>query len=146
MIILRHFMQLLHYGNHNHHPHGFVLLISVLLIGSIGLAIVVSILALGTSSSRASFTLQRSQYTKSFVNACAEEALEQIKESTSFTGSGSLSFDQGTCSYTVTSQGGQNRTITASSTVATTVRKAKVIINSITPTITVTSWQEVADF
>ncbi|MBI4272838.1 hypothetical protein HY621_03225 [Candidatus Uhrbacteria bacterium] len=139
-------MELPHYDNHNSPVQGFILLLSVLLIGVVGLAIVTSILLLGTNSSRTSFTLEQSNHAKAIANACAEEAMEQIRDSTSFTGSGNLSFSRGTCSYTVTSQGGQNRTVTASSTVSTIIRKVKVIISSITPTITVTSWQEVTDF
>ncbi len=146
MSIQKHSMEAPHYDNHDRESQGFILLLNVLLIGVVGLTIVTSILLLGTNSSRTSFTLEQSNHAKAIANACTEEALEQIRDSTSFTGSGSLSFSQGTCSYTVTSQGGQNRTVTASSTVSTITRKVKVILSSITPTMSVTSWQELGDF
>jgi len=63
-----------------------------------------------------------------------------------FTGSGNLAFSQGSCSYTVTNQGGQNRTIILSGTVGTIIRKVKIIINKINPLIILTSWQEVNNF
>jgi len=117
----------------------------VLVVGAVGIAVTLSLILLGLGSSRTSFALEQSNQTKALTNACAEEAMQQIRDSMSFTGNGNLSLRQGTCNYTVTSQGGQNRTITALGTVGTIVRKVKIIISKINPTITVTSWQEVAD-
>lgn len=131
-----------HSGNNG----GYILLLSVLILGAVALAAAVSILLLGLGSERTSFALEQSNQAKALANACAEEALQQIRDSTPYTGSGNLTLGQGTCAYAVTSQGGQNRTIIASGTVGTVIRKVKVIINNINPAITVTSWQEVADF
>jgi len=50
------------------------------------------------------------------------------------------------CSYTVTSQGGQSRIITASGEAGTIVRKVKIIVNKIAPTIKLGYWQEISDF
>lgn len=125
---------------------GYIALITVLVVGAIGVAICVSLLLLGLGSSRTSFSLEQSNQTKALANACAEEALQQIRDSTPFEGTGNLTLGQGTCTYTVTKLTGQNRTITATGTVGTIVRKVKVIIDAISPSINVTSWQEVADF
>ncbi len=124
---------------------GYITLISVLVVGAVGVAVATSLILLGLGSSRTSFAVEQSGQAKALANACAEEALQQIRDSTPFTGSGSLTLGRGTCGYTVTSQGGQNRTITSSSTVNSVIRKVQVIISAITPAITVTSWQEVAD-
>lgn len=131
---------------YNQQQKGFIILISVLVVGAVGVAITLSIILLGVGSSRTSFAMEQSNQSKALANACAEEALQQIRDSTPFTGTGNLTLGQGTCSYTVTSQGGQNRTITASGMVGTVIRKVKIIINKINPTITATSWQEVADW
>ncbi|MCR4328496.1 MAG: hypothetical protein NUV53_03180 [Patescibacteria group bacterium] len=128
------------------HRQGYITLISVLVVGAVGIAITISLILLGLSSSRTSFAVEQSNQAKALVNACVEEGMQQIRDATSFTGSGSLTLGQGVCSYTVTSQGGQNRTIVASSTVGTIIRKTKVIIDKINPTIQVVSWQEVSDF
>ncbi len=124
---------------------GFVTLMSVLVIGAVGIAITTSLILLGIGSSRTSFTVEQSDQAKSLVNACAEEALQQIRDSTSFTGSGNITAGQGSCSYTVTSQGGSNRTIAVSGTVGTVVRKAAISITELNPTIVIGSWQEVAN-
>lgn len=125
---------------------GFIVLITVLVVGAVSAAIAVSVLWLGVGDSRSSFALEQSNQAKALANACSEEALQQIRDSTPFTGTGNLTLGQGTCTYTVTSQGGANRTVTASGTVGTIVRKVKIIIDTINPAINVTSWQEVADF
>lgn len=122
---------------------GYITLISVLVVGAVGIAISVSLLLLGLGASRTSFAYQQSNQAKALANACAEEGLEQIRLLTSYTGSGNLSFGSDSCIYTVTSQGGQNRTINTIGTVGSTIRRVSVIINAINPAIIVTSWQEV---
>lgn len=122
---------------------GFVTLVSVLAIGAVGVAVVVSSLLLGVGNSRTSFAHEQSNQAKALASACAEEALQQIREATSFTGSDNLSLGQGNCSYTVTSQGGQNRTVIVSADVGTVVRKIEIAIGAIQPLIEISHWREV---
>ncbi len=132
--------------DHSHRSSGYIVLITVLVIGAIGAAIATSVIWLGLGSSKSSLALEQSNQAKALANACSEEALQQIRDSTPYTGSGNLTLGQGTCSYTVTSGTGQNRTITATGTVGTILRKVTITIDAINPAINVTSWQEVADF
>ena len=125
---------------------GYVVLITVLVTGAVGVAIVVSLLLLGLSSSRTSFAIEQSNQAKALANACAEEALQQIRDSTPFEGTGVLDLGQGSCSYTVTALTGENRTITATGTVGAVVRKISIVLDSVLPSINIASWQEVADF
>ena len=125
---------------------GYITLMSVLIVGAIGTAIAVSLILLGLGVSRNSFALEQSNQAKALANSCAEEALQQIRDSTPFTGTGSLSSSQGDCEYEVVNDGGQDRTITASSTVKTIVRKVKVTIDTINPDINIVLWQEVGSF
>lgn len=128
-------------------PHdGYATLMSVLVVGAIGIAITTSLLLLGVGSLQTSFSGEQSAQARALANACAEEGLRQIRNAAAFTGTGNLSLGPGTCSYTVTSQGGENRTVTSSGLVGTVTRKAKVIISAINPSIQTVSWQEVADF
>lgn len=131
---------------YNQEQGGFVTLVSVLAIGAVGLVIVTSTLLLGVGNARTSFVYEQSNQANALTNACAEEALQQIRDSTPFTGSGVLSSGQGTCSYIITTQGGQNRTVTARGDVGTVVRKVEIVIDQINPTIEIVSWQEVGDF
>lgn len=125
---------------------GYITLLSTLFLVTIGGVVAGSLILLGLGFSRTSLALDQSNQAKALANACAEEALQQIRSLTSFTGTGSLTLGQGSCSYSVTSGGGENRTITASGSVGTIVRKIAITVTAITPNITVASWQEVADF
>jgi len=125
---------------------GFATLLNVMIISAIGVMIAVFGILWAVGFLKTSLTDQQSYQAIALAHACAEEALQQISDSNPFTGTSSLVFDQGTCAYEVTSQGGSNRTITASSTVGTIIRKTKVLITGLSPSITISSWQEVADF
>ncbi len=118
---------------------------SVLIVGAVGTTIALAIILSGLASSRSGFAFMQSAQANALAYACAEEALQQIRDSTPFTGSGNLSLGQGACTYTVLSQGGQNRTVDAVGTVGTVVRKMRVTITTINPQIVVSSWQEVAN-
>lgn len=126
--------------------NGYVTLLSMLIVSAISVAIATSLLLLGLGASRTSYAAAESAQARAYANACAEEGLERIRLLTSFTGTGALTLPSGSCVYTVTSQGGQNRTVTAIGTKAAIVRKTKVVVTQITPRITVSTWQEVADF
>jgi len=108
---------------------GYITLISVLVVGAVGVAIVISLLQLGLGTSRTSFTFRQSSQARALAHACAEEALQQIHDNTAFTG-----------------QGAGSRTINASGLAGTVVRKEQVVINDISPLIQVVTWQEVSDF
>lgn len=127
----------------DHYTRGYITLISVLVVGAVSVAISVSLLLLGLGSSRTSFSFQQSGQAKALASACIEEGMQQIRDSVPYTGTGNLSLGSGACTYTVTSQGAQNRTIVASGTVGNVVRKINVMINAINPNIVVVSWQEV---
>lgn len=135
-----------------HSPHrlhcakGFVSLLAVIIVGAIGLSIAVALLLNGVNALRFSFSGEQSAQARALADACAEHALGIIRGQTSYTGNGSLSLGNGICTYTVSSQGAQNRTITATGTVGTLVRKVRITLDKITPDIELTSWQEVADF
>ena len=127
-------------------PRGFVSLIAVIIVGAVGLSVAVFLLLNGIDSMRASFAGEQSSQARALADACAEHALGLIREQTSYTGTDGLTLGGGTCTYIVTSQGGQNRTITSTGTVAAMIRKVRIVIDAITPDITIASWQEVADF
>jgi len=125
----------------------FVALIGVLIVGAIASAVAVSLLVLGVGATQNSQTLMNSHLSRSLSDACAEEALEKIKDS-DFIGTSSLDLTGGkTCQYIVSNTGGTSREIRASSTFDNNTRKVKVTCTRDTNTnITINSWQEIADF
>lgn len=125
---------------------GIAILLGVLIFAAIGIIGAISVALRGLSNLQTSFALVQSYQAMSMADACAEDALQQIRDSNPFTGTSTLSFVQGNCTYEVINTGGQNRTINASSSAGSLVRKARISITKITPNITVSPWQEVADF
>lgn len=124
--------------------HGYIALMAVLIVGAAATAIAVGLLVAGTDSQRTSLVIQQSAQARGLAAACGEEALQQIHDNTAFTGTGNLTQGQGTCTYTVTNAGGNNRTIDASGTVGGAIRKLQISATVGATAITITSWQEVA--
>lgn len=123
---------------------GYVALLSVLVVGAIATAIGVTLLVLGADSQRETLVTQQSIQARSLADACTEEALQQLHDNASFTGTNSLTLGQGNCNYTVTSTGSSTRTISANSTVGNVVRKVLVYVTMSSSSISITSWQEVS--
>ncbi|MCX6795326.1 MAG: hypothetical protein NT165_01155 [Candidatus Falkowbacteria bacterium] len=121
---------------------GYITLLSVLIVGAVSIAITVSLILLGLSSSRTGLSYQQMFQAKNLAHSCAEEGLEKIRESSAFSGSGSISASQGSCTYLVTNLGGNSRTVDATGTVLTVIRRASVSVTAINPLIVVSSWQE----
>ncbi len=126
---------------------GYIALISVMLMSALGLAIMISVIASGVDASRTDFSLQQSGGARSMASACAEEALQKILETSTTTGTGNLSIASGTCSYIITStSSGQTLIISATGLLGTVTSKIKVVTATTTPGISLSSWEEVADF
>ncbi len=122
------------------------MLLSILIVSAIAVAITVSLILLGVGSSRTSLVTEQSHRAMSLVDSCAEEALMQVRNSTPYDGGGSIDIEYGGCEYEVIKLTGENRIINASSTVSTVIRKAKITIDTINPSINITSWEELSDF
>ncbi|HEY4477975.1 MAG TPA: hypothetical protein VJB09_01730 [Candidatus Paceibacterota bacterium] len=127
-------------------PKGFVTLIGVIVFGSVCISLVVVILVLGIGSSKTSISMYQSRQALAAAHACAEEALETIRENNGFVGNGNLTLSPASCSFVVTNKGGESRNVASSGSAGTIIRKVEVEIDAISPMINVTSWQEVADF
>lgn len=127
---------------------GYITLLSTLFLVAIGGVVASSLILLGLGFSKTSFALDQSNQAKALANACAEEALQKIRDSTSFSGTNTILLGQGSCTYTVTSSGVQTRVVTAQSLVGSMVRKVKIrmTINPQNLKFNIASWQEVADF
>ena len=125
---------------------GYMALLGVLVVSAVAISITVSLVLLGLGSSRTTFAIQQGAQARALASACAEEALRTILDIPSFLGSGNLTLGRGTCTYSVADSGGGGRIIEAEGTVDNVVRKVRVSASSISPSIDLTSWQEVADF
>lgn len=126
---------------------GYIALVSVMLMSALGLGIMLSVIAQGVNASRTDFSLQQSGGARSLASSCAEEALEKILETSTTSSSGNLTIGSGTCTYLiVATSSGQTITVSATGVLGTVTSKIKVVLATTTPGITLSSWEEVADF
>lgn len=123
---------------------GYIALLTVLIVGAAAMAIGVTVLTLGADSQKSGLISQQSKQARGLATACAEEALQIIHDTTSYTGTSNLTLGQGSCTYTVTSTGASTRTITATGTVGTVIRKVQASVTINASNITVSSWQEIS--
>lgn len=123
---------------------GYIALLSVLIVGAAATAISLTLLTTGTDAQRANLVTQQSVQARQLAHGCIEEALQKIHDSTSYTGSDTVTMGAGSCSYTVTNTGGSNRTISATSTLGNVVRKVTTYVTIGSSSISITSWQEVS--
>lgn len=123
---------------------GYIALLAVLIVGSAATAIGVTLLVTGTDAQRSNLVLMQSAQARQLAHGCVDEALQKIHDSTTYTGTDSVTMGTGSCSYTVTNTGGSNRTITTTSTIGNVVRKVTTYVTIGTSSISITSWQEVS--
>lgn len=132
-------------GNSKNNNRGFVTLISVLIVGAVGISITLSLLLIGIDSAKTNLTLKKSAQAFMLANACVESGLQHIRDNTDFTGDNTILFNEGSCQYTINSQGGESRTIIAAGTVQTTVRRIHVEVDALSPAMNIASWKEIPD-
>jgi hypothetical protein len=121
---------------------GYVMLITMLVVGAIGVSIAVSLLLLGTGATRSSAVRIQSVKAKAYANACAEEALWQIRLSTSYTGTDGLTFSDGSCTYKVDGKN-EYRDVFAQGLAGDATRSLQLTVVNINPYIEIGDWQEV---
>lgn len=125
--------------------NGYVILLTVLMVGAVAVTAASALLLLAVDSSKNSALSVDSRVARLLADACAEEALEIVRESSVSSGYGSLSLGEGSCGYFITKLGGQKRSILASSTIAEATRSVVIGLDRIFPAIRVTYWREVVE-
>lgn len=123
-------------------PSGYITLISTLIVGAVVSLIATSLILLGMGTSRSSFVAKQGSQAKAFANACAEEALQQIRNSDQYSGNGNLVFDGGECNYSVTINGGESRSILATGNSNNMIRKVEINVSTLYPSLGIDSWLE----
>lgn len=126
----------------NETSKGYIVLLTIIIVSAIGVVLSTTFLLIGTIMSQTSSLLAASVETRALVQACAEASLEKVHDVNSFTGTITVSFADGTCSYTITATTSVSRTITIQGSVGAAVRKNTIVLSAISPQIHISSWQE----
>jgi hypothetical protein len=122
---------------------GFVTLFSVILLTALSIALVSMMLAQSLLATKNSGDESSASKARVTAVSCAELALQNLRTSYSYVGSGSQALNGGTCGYIVTNTGGNNRNIIASSTVSGFVNKLNINTDASSPMMHISSWQEI---
>ena len=126
---------------------GYILLISIVVIGVICSAILSSLLLLGVSSGAVSLSVQQSTQALSGAQACAEYALRALRTSPSYIGNETLTLGDTTCDIlTIGGIGNNNRNVCTEGQMGDAVRRLEIVVNQVLPQTKVYSWQEVSAF
>lgn len=129
-----------------HTQGGYVMLLAVLFLLSltttVGILFIQVGVDVGTTSLLDGFRVQ----TEVAMEGCMQEALQQIYDSTPFEGYGELTLGSNSCSYEVINDGGQNRTINASSTIEYVTKRVQVTIDKVNPQINIVNYEFVSTF
>jgi len=120
---------------------GFGTLYIVIILGMVVLSLSLWLSTGSFWSIQNGVNLKASQQIKSLTEACAEVALEVVRENNSYTGTDSVTIGTNSCTYTVSNTGGNNRQINISGTVGSVTRKLRVTTSFFNP-ITISNWQE----
>lgn len=126
--------------------HGYVVLMSTIIVTSIIVAITVSLLGASTSDLQNGTIRTQSAASRHLADACAEIALQELKDTGVATASTQVTLPHGTCAYSTTSPTPETRLIVASAAVQNAIRKVKIEVSQVTPTLEILSWREVPDF
>lgn len=121
---------------------GYVMLISMIIIGAVGTSVITSSLLLGTGYSKTSIALEQSQKARMLANSCTEKALGEVWLLDSYEGSASLNFSEGSCEYSVSGLG-EIKTINSEGVFGASVKKIIVGVDQLHPYVNISSWQEI---
>ncbi len=124
---------------------GYIALMSVILMGALGVAVMISVISQGITSSKTELSLQQSGQARVLATACVEEALQIILETATTSRAAALTLGTGSCSYSITKPL-SSVIINSTGNYGTLVKRVQVILSTSSPSIVLSSWQDVSDF
>lgn len=127
---------------------GYVLLLSVLVVGAIGATVAVSLLVLGVISSKSTLAHQQSLQARALADTCAHEAIERLTRDDTYAGAGdTMTLTTGECTIdALNGTGSTNRIVQTTGTAGDATRRVEVTIGDLEFPVTVDRWEEVGDF
>lgn len=132
--------------NYKKKKKAYVSLVAIIIITFSGIAIVGTLIWLSVSATKTNVSNRESLQARSLADLCAEKALNELKKDNNYAGSETDVYTYGECEILAVQASGLERTVQVEGRASTVVRRVEIEITSITPVITVGSWQEVADF
>lgn len=126
---------------------GYVFLVTVLMVGAISSATLLSMLLLGWAAEQNGALAAHVQQALEHTHTCVERTLRNLRRDPSYTGEEVLRFGTDTCEIRVIGgSGNMNRTVCVKAVSTNVTRRVQLRINRLFPTVEIGSWQEVSSF
>lgn len=126
---------------------GYVLLLSVLIIGAVSAVVLPSLLFLGINTGQVSTTIKQSAQALAAAQACAEYGLLHLKESAIYQGDEILTLNDAECTLLpIDGIGNEDRHLCSEGRSGDTVRRLEIIVRQVSPVMSIDAWQEVGSF
>lgn len=128
---------------------GYILLLSILIVGTIASAAVTSALLLGTDNARTSLVVEQSTRAAALAQGCVEHALMELRDNPAYAGDELLAgfTGGGTCEILpIGGAGNTNRIVCAEGRSGDAFRRVELIVAELFPVTKVFSWQDVPVF
>ncbi len=127
--------------------NGYVFLITVLVVGVIATVTATSLMLLGWAAEQNGQLVAQSTQAFEYAQTCIERTLKNLLNDPAYAGSGTLTFDYGTCTvHNIGGQGNDARSICSEGISGNNTRRLEVQITRLYPSIQVRSWKEVSAF
>lgn len=126
---------------------GYIALLTVLIIGALALIVGIGSSLRSLGGSQVVSGEEFAHRALALANACAEDAIVKLKGNLSYAGGESVVVDgSDACDIlNVEGTGSTDRVVNAEAFVSGYKKKVKVVISEVTPTLTISSWREVAE-
>lgn len=121
---------------------GFVAIVLVSVVSAIGLFFALSLFASSGIFLKAVSSFEYGSKARALALACSENALQEIRNNTSISGTYSLTFPSGSCTYVITNSGPTNITIVSTGVLDNNTKIINISIDQTDPQIRVSSWKE----
>lgn len=126
---------------------GYILLITILIIGAIASAILSSLLLLGISANHVSLSVLQANQSLSIAQGCAEYGLLKLRQSPAYAGNEFVTVGANACEILpIGGIGNNNRVLCVEGKVGDAVRRLEIAVSQVLPQTKIFSWQEVSVF
>jgi hypothetical protein len=123
---------------------GFVTLVSVIILGTMGVVIVTGNLSVVTDNIVGVSTFEQSKQARALADSCAEIAINKLKLNNEYTGNEEITLPFGICTIgSISGVGNTNRSFQTTSKFKEVTKKVDVRISIVNPITEVDLWEEV---
>lgn len=132
---------------HAHSRPGYIFLITVLMIGAIASATLLSLLLLGWAAEQNGYLNQLSQQGMEYMQICTERSLRSLRLDPTYAGDERFVFGANSCYvHKIGGSGNLDRTLCVEGVSGNTTRRMELQIKRLFPQVVIGSWQEVTAF